>query len=245
LPRIHDLQNIVSSINHTIVTTTTATVNDTRRQRRSYGCNPLGVDISKNISFVPSSSYKRLQEETENKIKYYECYCWSGQSIYDILQSHRRQQPTSKSKHDDAEILLNDLVFRSVPFPLEIQQRTPIRVLHRRTNMIRPRCIHSCRIQLLSSEKDGSINTNTNSVSHHGDDGMNSMPGPYQPHHFIVHLSTSAGTYVKEFIHGDMGRTVPNLSTLFGTPINNNDTTTNGDGYRADILELDCTGIQS
>lgn len=29
-----------------------------------------------------------------------------------------------------------------------------------------------------------------------------------------VHVKTSAGTYVKEFVHGDDGRTVPCLATL-------------------------------
>ena len=36
---------------------------------------------------------------------------------------------------------------------------------------------------------------------------------------------TSAGTYVKEFIHSDLGRTMPNLGSLLGC--------------EADILQLD------
>ena len=38
-------------------------------------------------------------------------------------------------------------------------------------------------------------------------------------------LTTQAGTYVKEFVHGDLGRTRPNLGSLLGC--------------RADILQLD------
>ena len=248
LPRIHDLQNIVSSINHLRATTTDATVNDERRQRRSYGYNPLGVDISKHISLVPSSSFKRLQEETENKIKYYECYCWCEQSIYDIIKLHQRQTPESNPKgSNDAETVLNDLLCEHVTFPIEIQQSTPIRVLHRRTNMIRPRHIHSCRIQLLLPENDDNTNSNSATCLDTGKiDPTQVTTITYQPHHFIVHLSTSAGTYVKEFIHGDLGRTVPNLSTLFGAIIDNS---TGSIDYtrscRTDILELDCTGIQS
>ena len=30
----------------------------------------------------------------------------------------------------------------------------------------------------------------------------------------ILYILSSAGTYIKEFIHGDFGRTVPNLSIL-------------------------------
>ena len=44
-------------------------------------------------------------------------------------------------------------------------------------------------------------------------------------HHFKLFLNTQAGTYIKEFVHGDFGRTQPNLGTLLKTD--------------ADILELD------
>ena len=263
LPRIHDLVDIVSSINHVPLsssptTSTAATVmNDIRRKRRSYGCNPLGVDISNEISFVPSSSYKRLQEETENKIKYYECYCWCEQSIDQTIQSLlRKQQRQEQYPNDpiaiDKEELLNELLFGHMTFPIEIQQRTPLRVLHRRTNMIRQRYIYSCRIQLLVSSDEGNNGNSTSTdVKDHTNDTnsmscssnqMNVVPKQYQVHHFIVHLSTSAGTYVKEFIHGDMGRTVPNLSTLLLGTKNICDRSA---GCRTDILELDCTGIQS
>ena len=33
-------------------------------------------------------------------------------------------------------------------------------------------------------------------------------------HWLLVDLETSSGTYVKEFIHGDMGRTVPHFGML-------------------------------
>ena len=29
-----------------------------------------------------------------------------------------------------------------------------------------------------------------------------------------LHLVSSAGTYIKEFIHGDLGRTLPNVGSL-------------------------------
>jgi hypothetical protein len=40
---------------------------------------------------------------------------------------------------------------------------------------------------------------------------------------------TSAGTYVKEFVHGDLGRTIPNVSSLLQC--------------QADILQLDVTWL--
>ncbi len=37
-----------------------------------------------------------------------------------------------------------------------------------------------------------------------------------QQRYFNMRLRTQAGTYVKEFVHGDLGRTSPNLGTLLG-----------------------------
>lgn len=88
-------------------------------------------------------------------------------------------------------------------FPLELKQQTPIRVLHRRNNAIRIRHILSCHeVERLDD------------------------------HYFRIHISTDAGTYVKEFCHGDLGRTLPNVTNLL-----------KGCG-KIDILELDCEGIQ-
>jgi tRNA pseudouridine synthase 10 len=40
---------------------------------------------------------------------------------------------------------------------------------------------------------------------------------------------SSAGTYIKEFVHGDLGRTVPNIGSLMNTEV--------------DILQLDVVKI--
>jgi len=69
---------------------------------------------------------------------------------------------------------------------LKLMQETPIRVLHRRANAVREKVIHS-----MHAEKEGL---------------KNNM--------FKLKLVTSAGTYVKEFVHGDFNRTKPNLCTL-------------------------------
>ena len=47
--------------------------------------------------------------------------------------------------------------------------------------------------------------------------------------YFTLHLRTSAGTYVKEFVHGDLGRTRPSVGSLLGC--------------EADILWLDVTDV--
>ena len=44
-----------------------------------------------------------------------------------------------------------------------------------------------------------------------------------------VCLLASAGTYIKEFVHGDLGRTVPSVGSLLET--------------ESDILQLDVTNV--
>lgn len=83
---------------------------------------------------------------------------------------------------------------------LLLKQKTPIRVLHRRTLAVREKVIYSMKTQLLDS------------------------------HHVKLRLVTQAGTYIKEFVHGDFGRSQPNLGMLLGC--------------NADILKLDVLEVQ-
>ncbi len=76
-----------------------------------------------------------------------------------------------------------------------LKQKTPLRVLHRRTLLVREKRIHKMSIERI----------NQNFV--------------------IVRLESQAGTYIKEFITGDMGRTQPSLGDLVGC--------------EADIIQLD------
>ncbi len=78
---------------------------------------------------------------------------------------------------------------------LEIHQQTPIRVLHRRSMAVR----HKKFFYL--------------------------QPCWINSHFFSLELQTSAGTYIKEFVHGDLGRTRPNVGEFLQS--------------RTDILQLD------
>ncbi|CAI5746590.1 unnamed protein product [Peronospora destructor] len=82
---------------------------------------------------------------------------------------------------------------------LTIQQQTPIRVLHRRTQMTRPKVIHAAKCEVVNK------------------------------HYMLLRLTTSAGTYVKEFVHGDRGRTNPNVASILGCD--------------ADIIQLDVESL--
>ncbi|KAF1765840.1 hypothetical protein GCK72_005793 [Caenorhabditis remanei] len=82
--------------------------------------------------------------------------------------------------------------------PLTIVQKTPVRVMKRRALLDRERTIFSMDFLKLDD------------------------------HHFEVRLETQAGTYIKEFVHGDFGRTRPSLAELLGV-----------EHGEVDILELD------
>ncbi len=70
-----------------------------------------------------------------------------------------------------------------------IDQRTPTRVAHRRSDRVRTRRIVSATVV---DAADG---------------------------RFTIDLRTEAGTYIKEWVEGDSGRTDPNLAALVGAPL--------------------------
>jgi tRNA pseudouridine synthase 10 len=70
-----------------------------------------------------------------------------------------------------------------------IAQRTPTRVAHRRSDRVRARRIVSARV-------------------------IDAVDGG-----FTLEIRTEAGTYVKEWVEGDGGRTEPNLAGLVGVPL--------------------------
>jgi tRNA pseudouridine synthase 10 len=80
---------------------------------------------------------------------------------------------------------------------LEVAQRNPPRV-PRRADLIRQKVIHSMDITAVTEGEDGSPS------------------GAPTADLISVELTTSAGTYVKEFMHGDDGRTVPCIAELLG-----------------------------
>ena len=83
---------------------------------------------------------------------------------------------------------------------LIINQITPIRVLHQRSLKQRIK-------QIISIKEIEKVNE----------------------HFFIIEITASAGTYIKEFINGDFGRTYPNLGSLLNC--------------ECDILQLDVKDI--
>ncbi|OAG29803.1 tRNA pseudouridine synthase 10 [Nematocida sp. ERTm5] len=95
-----------------------------------------------------------------------------------------------KEEADNAHSGMNS-VFSLMEPDLKLNQRTPIRVLHRRANLVRNKIIHSCRIVIENTQED-----------------QNTM--------LQIEIKSSSGTYIKEFVNGDMGRTSPSLSEVVG-----------------------------
>lgn len=93
--------------------------------------------------------------------------------------------------------------------PFTIHQKTPLRVFQRRGAAVRPKVIHTSTISRLHSDVD--------------------MASP-QAHFGVLKLHTQAGTYIKEYVHGDLGRTMPNLASVAGI-------------FAADLLELDVMDV--
>ena len=146
----------------------------------SYGKNPSGVGV-KDMCIVNSAAFSGLQKETEDKIKHYGCVCWTDSAV--------------KTQSE-----LDKLLTRIEP--TNIKQKTPVRVMHRRSNIVRERSVLKIKAERIND------------------------------HWFNLFLTTNAGTYVKEFVTGDLNRTVPSVSGMLG-------------GGRVDIMQLDCCGLDT
>jgi len=121
-----------------------------------------------------------LKQGEEDKQKRYAAVCWSHDGITD-----------------------DQIAELAVVKDLTLQQKTPIRVLHRRPLATRERTIYNLSARLINAE---------------------------DRHHFLLFLKSQAGTYIKEFVHGDFGRTSPSLGILLKT--------------ECDILQLDVLAVE-
>ena len=82
-----------------------------------------------------------------------------------------------------------------------ISQQTPTRVLRRRADLLRRRRVKDIKYKLLNKKK------------------------------LEITLTTEAGTYIKELIHGDEGRTQPSISNLINNKVKN---------IKLDVVKIHC-----
>ncbi|KNE64748.1 TIGR01213 family protein [Allomyces macrogynus ATCC 38327] len=150
---------------------------EVRNARKVDGIDPVALAERANKEFagkvqvsrmcvVNKDEVKQVKEGEELKAKEYTCLVWAP--------------GVDQRKVDEINALP----------AFQIDQHTPLRVLHRRPNLMRPKTVHWIRMTPLN-------------------DGQ----GPL----YRVTLETQAGAYIKEFIMGDTGRTRPSLSSLLGT----------------------------
>ncbi|XP_013101337.2 putative tRNA pseudouridine synthase Pus10 [Stomoxys calcitrans] len=132
----------------------------------------------RNLQMVNREELVHIKSGEEQKKKYYRALC---------------------KLRDPATIdLLRKL---DLPEGFEIQQKTPIRVLHRRPLHTRPRTIFKMKAWV-----------------HQNDTRL-----------LVLDVVSQAGTYIKELVHGEFGRTTPSVSSIIEQPV--------------DILALDVLAI--
>ena len=127
---------------------------------------------------------------------------------------------------------------------VKVLQNTPIRVLHRRSPLIREKIIHEMRMEPICGAagpgaEAASVKDRNGAVADKDDEGS---------HYAIINMRTSAGTYIKEFVHGDIGRTKPSLGHLLAGADGTTDTSARA-GARTkcissmQILQLDVSDV--
>ncbi|KAJ2650301.1 hypothetical protein IWW40_002478 [Coemansia sp. RSA 1250] len=126
------------------------------------------------LQLIKPEDTKVIKEGEENKTKHYCALVWFANQLSE-------EKLEEINKMGQKEIVL--------------QQKTPIRVLHRRAPLTRPKKILSLKVVHIRGR------------------------------FYKASIESEAGTYIKEFVHGDLGRTVPSLAQMA------NET--------ADIFELD------
>ncbi len=91
--------------------------------------------------------------------------------------------------HVEAPIPQDTLkALQELPVPLQVNQRTPQRVSHRRSDRVRKKRVEALEVV------------------------------PIDPETLELTIHCQGGLYVKEFISGDEGRTVPSITEILGTP---------------------------
>lgn len=156
----------------------------------------------RDLQVVSKNETKHLKDGEEGKTKSYTAVCYTKTS---------HSYPKIKRPKLEKNILeLSNMK------NVKIDQKTPLRVLHRRNLAARQRCIYELDVSLMDVTDAAKVVK---------------IPGcvPKDYIFFKVDMTTQAGTYVKEFVHGDFGRTVPCLGVLIGAD--------------TDILSLDVVSV--
>ena len=160
-----------------------------RRRLRESAC---GVELGA-LAMVGKEELAAIKEGETSKQKSYEALCWLPCEEVDdeVIASingavQRAEEEEEEGKKGKEENGGKEEAAKGKG--LVLKQTTPARVEHRRAMLVRERAIHQ----------------------------MTAARVPGEPNQILLRLRTQAGLYVKEFVHGDGGRTVPSLVDVAG-----------------------------
>ncbi|TXT59541.1 MAG: tRNA pseudouridine synthase Pus10 [Promethearchaeota archaeon] len=139
-------------------------------RERTNKANEGKIEIL-NLRYSDKDEVRRIKAEAENTKKRYRALCESQ----DPIEKNQFEIKLKEAK----ESLENKI----------INQRTPHRVSHRRSDKIRKKKIYVLEGEFIT------------------------------PDQFQFEIETQGGTYIKELISGDEGRTSPSLTELFGNQL--------------------------
>ena len=145
---------------------------------------------------------KLVQDELKtNESVNISCFTTAAKSHIPLIKTGEARNKTYRALiYSKAGLTEEHLSVLNRAKDVQLQQKTPIRVLHRRSLATRDKTVYTMTAEL----RDGKLAD--------------------------LHLATQSGTYIKEFVHGDMGRTLPNLRQLMQLP-------------DLDIIELDVLDV--
>ncbi|KAI6172120.1 DNA topoisomerase [Aphelenchoides besseyi] len=161
--------------------------------------NARKVDSLKGERLPETLKYLREEINKDPDVSVGELVRVTAQRVEDLKIGQEEKKKTYSALCYTTVPLTDEMIERLNSMSLiTITQPTVVRVLKRRPLHDRPRDI---------------LNMNAKRIDNF---------------HFQLEVATQAGTYIKEFVHGDFGRTQPSLGTLMGLQAN-----------EVDILELD------
>lgn len=158
-----------------------------REKLRESAC---GVELDA-LSMVGKKELVAIKEGETSKQKSYEALCWLPVEVDDAVLAAVNgavRRAEEEEEGGGGEGAGENKSKGKKGKGLVLQQTTPARVEHRRAMLVRPRAIHE----------------------------MSAVRVPGEPQQLLLRLRTQAGLYVKEFVHGDGGRTVPSLVDVAG-----------------------------
>ncbi|KAJ3297689.1 putative tRNA pseudouridine synthase Pus10 [Rhizoclosmatium sp. JEL0117] len=157
--------------------------------------NPKKLDISQN--------QVRIAQEQINKTREGKIRVAHLQLVEKDETKHLKNSASTKRKSYSTliqlskPVTLHQLNELSNMKDLALKQQTPIRVMRSRSDLERDKVVHEMNVY---PENEGVLRET----------------GEYVYDLIRIDLTTSAGTYVKEFCHSDGGRTVPSIKELLG-----------------------------